>query len=112
MSNIIRDSQKIAADIVNSSNNVITDGWWDIENRRREKFRFYYKNYSIKQFIIDFFLIIITYGLIIIFFFYRHKKHLEYRERVRNGEFKEEDFMEDIDVEDGREKAKFLGKSI
>ena len=95
------------------SSGEYTKQWWDYENEKRRKIRYYYENYSLKKLIIDFFLIIITSGLVIFFFIYRHKKHKELRERVRNGEFREEDFKKDLDsLNFDRKDAKFLNKKI
>lgn len=97
----------------NDNSNGYIKQWWDIENDKRRKIRYYYSNYSFKKLFVDFFLMIITSGLAIFFFIYRHKKHIEYRERVKNGEFKEEDFKEDLDMMHcERKDAKFLNKNI
>lgn len=108
----VRNTKAMYGENTNSGNDF-EPGWWDIENEKRRKIRYYYANYSLKKLFIDFFLIIMTSGLAILFFIYRHKKHIEYREKVKSGEWKEEDFKKDIDLLcNERKDAKFLNIDI
>ncbi|MGN1331063.1 MAG: hypothetical protein ACI4VN_07030 [Clostridia bacterium] len=108
----VRNTKAMYGENTNSNNDSEPE-WWNIENEKRRKIRYYYSNYSFKKLFIDFFLIIITSGLAIFFFIYRHKKHIKYREKVKSGEWKEEDFKKDINLfHNERKDAKFLDINI